>query len=199
MQILERPLRGSRLSLLFRNASGKDFVVLGGGSAAFDRARVALRLRVETVNIACLEAMENIPASEDEILQGREEGLRVHPSKIAAKTLRENGRVSGVEFADVISFHFEDDGTVQTETGDGAPSLREADTVVFAIGQQAEIPRFFNIDTEDGGRIEMDTYTGETSREGVFAAGDAATGSGTLIGGGIGKKMCLGCGPLYRR
>jgi len=165
-------------------------VVLGGGNAAFDCARIALRLGAEQVHIACIESREEIPASGDEIVQGQEEGVLIHPSKTAARILAENGRVTGVEFLDVESLHFEDDGPLQLETVEDSSSLIEADTVIFAIGQKAEIPESFEIDTDDNDRIEMDPYTGETSREGVFAAGDAVSGAGALIGAITSGRKC---------
>jgi NADPH-dependent glutamate synthase beta subunit-like oxidoreductase/Pyruvate/2-oxoacid:ferredoxin oxidoreductase delta subunit/ferredoxin len=160
---------------------GKKVVVLGGGNVAFDCARIARRLGAEQVHIACLECRTDMPAACDEIDQGEAEGILVHPSKTSTRILSENGKITGVEFLDVESFTFDEDKNPQIEVVENSQHVLEADTVIFAIGQRPEIPEGFGLDTAANHLIELDSYTFNTSREGVFAAGDAVTGTASVI------------------
>jgi NADPH-dependent glutamate synthase beta subunit-like oxidoreductase len=86
-----------------------------------------------------------------------------------------------VEFLDVASFSFDEDKNVEIETVDNSAHVLDADTVIFAIGQRPEIPEAFGIDITKTSLIEIESYSLETSREGVFAAGDAVTGASSVI------------------
>lgn len=162
-------------------AVGKRVVVLGGGNVAFDCARTARRLGADEVLMACLECREEMPAAEDEIRQGEEEGIIVRPSHTSTRVLTEDGRVTGVEFLDVESCVFDEEGIPQIETVAGSTHVIEADTVIFAVGQRPDVPEGFDIDKTDRGLIELDTFTYATSREDVFAGGDAVTGTASVI------------------
>jgi NADPH-dependent glutamate synthase beta subunit-like oxidoreductase/Pyruvate/2-oxoacid:ferredoxin oxidoreductase delta subunit/ferredoxin len=159
---------------------GARVVVLGGGNVAFDCARVARRLGAQEVQTACLECREEMPADVDEILQGEGEGVCIRPAHAATRILSDGGRVTGVEFLEVESFSF-DDGIPQVETVAGSEHVVAADTVIFAIGQVPDVPEGFGVGTTERRLIDVDAYTLSTSREGVFAAGDAASGSGSVI------------------
>jgi formate dehydrogenase beta subunit len=160
---------------------GKKVMVLGGGNVAFDCARVARRIGAEDVLIACLECREDIPAACDEIEQAEEEGISVNSSKTSTRILSENGQIKGVEFLDVESFSFDEDMNPKIEFIEDSQHIMEADTVIFAVGQYPDIPEKFDLDKTERNFIELDSYTFETSREGVFAAGDAVTGTSSVI------------------
>jgi formate dehydrogenase beta subunit len=160
---------------------GNKVVVLGGGSVAFDCARVARRLGVGEVQIACLEDRVNMPASSDEIKQGEEEGVLVYPGRTATRIIREHGRIKGVEFLEVTSFGFDEDKNVKIEVKDNSYHILEANSVIFAIGQRPEIPAGFGLDTTTRHLVELDPYTLGTNREGVFAAGDVVSGTASVI------------------
>jgi formate dehydrogenase (NADP+) beta subunit len=160
---------------------GKNVLVLGGGNVAFDCGRVARRLGAEKINIACLECRTDMTASCDEIDQGEEEGICIYPSKTFTRILSENGRIAGVEFLDVQSFSFDDDKRLQIEVVENSHHVLSADTVIFAIGQRPEIPDGFGIETGQGHLITIDSYTSATNKEGVYAAGDAVTGTSSVI------------------
>jgi formate dehydrogenase beta subunit len=171
-------------------AVGKRVVVLGGGNAAFDCARVALRLGAEQVDLFCIESRTNMLASEDEIEQAEAEGIRIHPSKTATAIRGGSGKVAGVEFLDVESFYFDDDNDLQLEIVEDSQTSIEADTVIFAVGQQPEIPEGFGLDILSNNLIEVDPYSFTTSRDGVFAAGNAITGTGSLIDAVASGRNC---------
>ena len=156
-------------------------MVLGGGNVAFDCARVARRLGADEVLVACLESEETMPASADEIQQGLEEGLQIYPSRTFIRIVREDGKVKGVELKKVSAFYYDEDKRLQVETVDDSAHVIEADLVIFAIGQRPNIPDGFGIDKTESGLIDADPKTMRTSRDGVFAAADAVTGTDSVI------------------
>ncbi len=161
--------------------TGKRVVVLGGGNVAFDCARMARRLGADEVRIACLENRNEMPAACDEIEQGEEEGIVVHPARTCTRILDGDRQVTGVECLEVAAFEFGGDGRAHIDAVEGSAHVLPADTVIFAIGQRPEIPDQFELDTDERGHIEVDPYTFDTSVEGVFAAGDAVNVSGSVI------------------
>lgn len=162
-------------------ALGSKVVVLGGGNVAFDCARLARRLGAEEVVIACLESKNEMPAACDEIEEGEEEGILVHPMLTFTKIIEENGKAAGVECLKVTEFAFDEDGRLQLETEQGSEHVLTADTVIFAIGQVPEIPEDFDLDRDERGRIEIDPYMLETNKDGVYAVGDAVLGTTSVI------------------
>ncbi len=159
---------------------GRKVLVLGGGNVAFDCARAARRLG-SAVKMACLEARETMPAASDEIEQGEEEGITVYPARTFTRILTENGKITGVECLEVTSLTFNEEKVPQIETREESQHVIEADTVIFAIGQRPEIPEGFGLSTAAGNLIEVDEFTFTTSKEGIFAAGDAVNGTSSVI------------------
>ncbi|HUL20193.1 MAG TPA: FAD-dependent oxidoreductase [Thermodesulfobacteriota bacterium] len=160
---------------------GEKVLVLGGGNVAFDCARVARRLGADEVHLVCLESRHKMVATPEEILQGEEEGVVLHPSRTFTRILTNDGRIMGVECLNVDSFEFDEEGKAQISAIEGSEHLLPADTIIFAIGQRPQIPPSFELVTGKGNRIEVDSYTFQTSREGVYAAGDAVTGTTSVI------------------
>jgi formate dehydrogenase beta subunit len=159
---------------------GGNVLVLGGGNVAFDCARAARRLGA-AVKLACLEARETMPATGDEIQQGEEEGIEIYPARTFTHILTENGKITGVECLEVTSLTFDEEKNPQIETQEDSQHIINADTVIFAIGQRPEIPEGFGLNTSTGNCIEVDEFTFTTSKEGVFAAGDAVNGTSSAI------------------
>jgi hypothetical protein len=142
---------------------------------------MARRLGAGQVHIACLESRAALTASADEVRQGEEEGIVVYPSRTFTRIVIENGKIRGVECQEVESFSFDEDKNLQIEIRDNSFHLLEADTVIFAIGQRPEIPEGFGLAVTPNHLIELDSYSYVTSREGVFAAGDAVNGTSSVI------------------
>lgn len=159
---------------------GKRVVIVGGGNVAFDCARVARRLGAEDVHVACLEPRDKMLSSPDEIEAGIEEGIFLHTSQGFKQILCQDGQVVGLECNDVDSFSFED-GKLQVECVPNSEHVFPADNVVFAVGQRPEIPEQFDLELSSRGLVEVDEYSLETSMEGVFATGDAVSGTATVI------------------
>ncbi len=163
---------------------GKKVVVLGGGNVAFDCARTALRLGATEVRVACLEPEDSMLATETEIEEGAEEGIIYHCSHTFIKMVDDgNGHIAGIECHDVSSFGFEE-GRLRVNIVSGSEHILPADTLIFAVGQVPEldlIKSVSDIGTIRGRTIEIDADTMATGKEGVFAAGDAVTGTTSVV------------------
>jgi formate dehydrogenase beta subunit len=163
---------------------GKRVVVLGGGNVAFDCARTALRLGASDVHIACLEAGDCMLATPEEVGCGTEEGIIVHNSQTFARIMGDSGHVSGVECLDVKSFEFDKEGSLHVEPVTGSEHILPADTVIFATGQLPEPGLIAGVDGVNTSRqhtVEVDINTLAAGRAGVFAAGDAVTGTASIV------------------
>ncbi|HJX03985.1 MAG TPA: FAD-dependent oxidoreductase, partial [Dehalococcoidia bacterium] len=172
---------------------GKRVVVMGGGNVAFDCARVARRLGAEEVVVACLECREAMLASSEEIEEGIEEGITIRNSRNFLQILGDNGYVSGVQCQEVSSFEFEEDGNLRIDVVDGSEHVLAADTVIFAMGQIPEVPEGYKLPIGRGNRIQIEDESMTTDREGVYCAGDAVTGTTSVIEAiAAGRKAAIG-------
>lgn len=163
---------------------GERVVVLGGGNVAFDCARTALRLGAAEVHIACLEPRDGMLATPEEIQWGEEEGIIIHTSHTFTKIVSDNGHITGIECLNVRSFEFDNEGKVHIDSIAGTEHILPADTVIFAIGQVPElglVDGVSGIKTTRRHTLEVDSVTLATGKEGVFAAGDAVTGTTSVI------------------
>ena len=160
---------------------GDRILVLGGGNVAFDCARAALRLGAKQVSLACLESRDNMPASSDEIEEGEEEGIAVYPGRSFTRILCDGNHITGAECVEVSSLDFDEENNPEIDVAEGTEHVIEADTVIIATGQRPELPEGFGLDTTGSGCIELDSFSLETSRDGVFAAGDAVSGTSSVI------------------
>jgi formate dehydrogenase (NADP+) beta subunit len=160
---------------------GERVLVLGGGNVALDCARVARRLGAREVSVAFPESRDRMVAAPEEIEEGEEEGVVLHPSLGFTRILGEDGRIEGVECLDVSSFARDENGVVRIETAAGTEHVLPADMVIFAVGQRPWIPDGFNLKRNEVDRVRVDPRTCETAREGVFAVGDTVGGTASVI------------------
>ena len=159
---------------------GDKVVVLGGGDVAFDCARVARRMGADEVHIACLEARETMIAGKEETLQGEEEGILIHPAQSFLRIVGD-GHVSGVELKEVKSFSFDENKCAIIETIEGSEHVIAADTTIFAVGQRPEGSESFGVELGRGKCFDVDKKTLSSNKPGIFAAGDAVTGTLSVI------------------
>ena len=163
--------------------SGKHVLVLGGGNVAMDCARTALRLGASKVDMACLEAHDKMPATLDEIEEALEEGITIHNSRSFKRIVNKDGHVAGVEAVNVTFMQFVE-GRLELETQEGSEHIFDCDAVIFAIGQRAGlafIPESAGVGVTRQATIAVNPNTGAATRPGVFAAGDATTGTAFVI------------------
>ena len=165
--------------------------VVGGGNVAMDAARTSLRLGAEYVAIVYRRAEEQMPARREEIHHAKEEGvefnLLCNPVAIRGD---ENGRVKSIECIRMELGEPDASGRSRPVPVEGSNFEIPVDCVVMAIGNS---PNPLIRTTTEGleanrhGCIVVDEKTMRTSREGVYAAGDAVSGAATVIlamGGG---------------
>jgi NADPH-dependent glutamate synthase beta subunit-like oxidoreductase len=162
-------------------ALGRRVLVLGGGNVAFDCARVALRPGAKEAGVACLECREDIPADPQEVAEAEAEGVMVHHSRTFTGITSGGEAACAVECLEVESFEIDEEGRLEIEEVWGSEHSLRADTVILAIGQRPDIPEDWDLALTPAGTVELDDYTFETSREGVFAAGDAVTGTASVV------------------
>jgi NADPH-dependent glutamate synthase beta subunit-like oxidoreductase len=177
LDFLEDVSKGKEVKL------GENVLVLGGGAVACDVARIARRLGAPQVSMSCLESRETLPARPWEIKEAEEEGIKIFPSRSFKRILENDGRVSGVECVDVKWMEFDADGKLNLETVEGSEHILEADTVIFAIGQALDRTLIENdgLELTKRGTIKVSPENLETTHEGVFAGGDAASGPASVI------------------
>ena len=165
---------------------GNQVVVIGGGSVALDTARTAVRLGADRVQVVCLESLEQMPANPWEIKEARAEGIDIFPARTTLEVMGDDGRVAGVRCSEIVFRGFFPDGRPDMDIIPGTEYLFPADTVIFATGQAvglALIPPDTHVEVTRQRTIGVDLGTMATSRQGVFAAGDAVTGRGFVIDG----------------
>lgn len=160
---------------------GKRVAIIGGGNVAFDCARVARRLGAEAVTVFCPESGEQMQADPEEIRQGGEEGIMLHPGRLLSRVIGEQGYVTGVETLAVAEIATDQEKGLRIRTIDGTEEIIPADQVIFAVRQVPEDSEKFGVALGPGNRILVDQDTLETSRKGVFAAGDTVTGTDLVI------------------
>jgi heterodisulfide reductase subunit A-like polyferredoxin len=163
----------------------KRVMVLGGGNVAVDVARTAVRLGAADVHLACLESRETMPAHPWEIEACEAEGIHVHPSRSFKRIVEnEDNGVGGLECLDVAFMEFTSDGRLTLETRPGSEHIIPCDVVIFSIGQRAGlgfIPESAGVGVTRQQTIAVNPNTFAATRPGVFAAGDATTGTAFVI------------------
>lgn len=146
--------------------------------AALDVARAAVRFGAKRVEMACLEAPHEMPASREEIEQAMEERITIHHRKGPKRILSRNGRVAGLETLDVASV-FDAQGRFNPTFIPNTEKKIDADTIIIAIGQAADLSF---IKPSDGiaitsrGMIKIHPETLATTAPGIYAGGDLAFG-----------------------
>lgn len=150
---------------------------------ALDVARTALREGVPNVHLYCLESLDEIPADREEIEVAQEEGIQVHTRWGPRRLVGREGKVSAVDMVR-CERAFDEAGRFAPTFVEGSDERIDCDTVVLAIGQQADLSW---VRPEDGldvtrqGTVKTDRVTLATSRPDVFAGGDLAFGARIII------------------
>ncbi len=141
--------------------SGRTVVVVGGGGTAMDCARAALRLGAAAVDVVCLEQRDEMPAHEDEVIRCMDEGVRFHHGW-GIRALAGDGSLARIELKRCTRV-FDESGRFDPRYDETQTQELAADVAIVAIGQEAErsiLPE---------------------SLEGIFLAGDLATGPRSVV------------------
>jgi len=161
---------------------GKKVIVIGGGNVAIDVAMTALREGAEDVTLVCLEKRDEMPAWDYEIEDAVEEGVRIVNSLGPKRFFEANGSVKGVEFKSCTAV-FDEKGAFNPQYDEQDLTSMEAETVIVAIGQAADLSftEQEGVPVTPRGGLQADPVTLETSIEGVFAGGDVFYGPKSVV------------------
>jgi len=172
----------------------KKVAVVGGGNVAMDAARTALRLGAEKVYIVYRRSMEELPARKEEVEHAEEEGIEF---KILNNPVGILGYGTGKEAEERLRGTVKAIRVIRCELGEpdekgrrrpveipGSEYNIDVDCVIMAIGTSPN-PLIKNttkgLEVNRHGGIIVEESTGKTSKEGVYAGGDAVTGAATVI------------------
>ncbi len=164
--------------------AGKKVAVVGGGNVAMDAARTALRLGAE-VHIVYRRSEAELPARVEEVHHAKEEGvifdLLTNPTKI---NVDENGNITSMTVIKMEAGEPDASGRRRPVEIPGSEYDIEVDTVIMSLGTSPN-PLISSttkgLETNRRKCIVADEDNGQTSKEGVFAGGDAVTGAATVI------------------
>lgn len=172
----------------------KNVAVVGGGNVAMDAARTALRLGAENVYIVYRRSMTELPARKEEVEHAEEEGIKFellrNPVEIIGynnsddKRDPKNGFVTGMKVVKCELGEPDEKGRRRPVEVPGSEYVIDVDCVIMAIGTSPN-PLIKNttegLEVNRHGGIIVEESTGKTSKDGVYAGGDAVTGAATVI------------------
>jgi glutamate synthase (NADPH/NADH) small chain len=172
----------------------KNVAVVGGGNVAMDAARTALRLGADNVYIVYRRSMEELPARKEEVEHAEEEGIQFkilnNPVEILGyhnpddRRDKRNGFVTGIKVIKCELGAPDEKGRRRPVEVPGSEYVIDVDCVIMAIGTSPN-PLIKNttagLEVNSHGGIIVEEATGKTSKEGVYAGGDAVTGAATVI------------------
>ncbi len=182
---------------------GKKAAIVGGGNVAMDAARTALRLGAES-HIVYRRSEEELPARLEEVHHAKEEGVifdtLVNPIEILED---EKGWVKGMKCIRMELGAPDQSGRRRPVEIPGSEFIMEVDTVIMSLGTSPNpliASTTKGLDINRWRCIVADEETGLTSREGVYAGGDAVTGAATVIlAMGAGKKAASAIDEYLRK
>ena len=183
-------------------AAGKKVAVVGGGNVAMDAARTALRLGAE-VHVVYRRSEAELPARAEEVHHAKEEGiifdLLTNPKKI---NVDENGNITSMTVIKMELGEPDASGRRRPVEIEGSEYDIEVDTVIMSLGTSPN-PLISSttkgLETNRRKCIVAEEENGQTSKEGVFAGGDAVTGAATVIlAMGAGKAGAKGIDEYLR-
>ena len=163
---------------------GDKVIVIGGGNAAIDASRTALRLGAKAVNIVYRRSRQEMPANEAEIEEAEFEGVKIHYLAAPTKILGKNGRVTGMESIQTRLGEPDSSGRRRPVPIEGSEFIIDADVIIPAISQEPDIsflPEGHGLTISKWNSFVVDPVTLATNQEGSFAGGDAVTGPTTVI------------------
>ncbi len=163
---------------------GKKVVIIGGGNAAVDAARTALRLGAESVTMLYRRTRDEMPAWDEEVHEAEREGVRIKFLVAPIEIVEKGGKVAGVKCAQMVLGPFDKSGRRRPVKGVDPEFVQDADMVISAIGQsldqQALGGNGLTLKLASNDYVEVNENTQQTSVEWIFAGGDAASGPSSV-------------------
>ena len=157
-------------------------VVIGGGNTAMDAARTAYRLGPKEVHIFYRRSREEMPANPLKIKETEEEGIKFQFLVAPKRILGKNGRVTAMECVRMALGEPDESGRRRPIPVESSEFLVELDTLILALGETPDLsflPK--EIEVTEKNTIAIYPFTMETTKEGVFAGGDAVSGPATVV------------------
>ena len=178
---------------------GKKAAIIGGGNVAMDAARVARRLGTE-VTVLYRRRVVDMPADEEEIEGAYDEGVVIEPQTIPVEVISDQGKVKAIKYLRAKMVREDKGGRPRPAPIEGSEEIIEIDTIIGAIGQEAEygfIPQDYLEKLEmKKGRILVDKYN-KTTLDRVFAGGDSVNTTADAISAiADGHRAALGIEKL---
>ncbi len=168
-----------------KDVENKRVIVIGGGDVAIDVARTASRLGAADVQILMREHKDFIPASPEEISGAIFEDIVLHTSINFLSIVDDgSGNVAGLECQRVHLFEIDENGRWIPDIIEDSEFVIDADVIVFSAGQKAGlsfIPEAREVKVNPNHTLVVDADTLETGHPGIFAAGDAVSGTAFVI------------------
>jgi heterodisulfide reductase subunit A len=164
-------------------AKGK-LIVIGGGNAAIDSARVGWRMGFDEVYILYRRTKKEMPANSWEIDAAEHEGVILQYLAAPVEILGENGKVTGMKCIKMELGEPDASGRRRPVPMEGSEYVIDAQTIVPAISQGADLsflPKEHTFELSRWNTFEIDEETGATNLPGVFAGGDVVTGPDIAI------------------
>ena len=163
---------------------GQQVVVIGGGNAAIDTARTAIRLGAESVTVLYRRTREEMPAYAEEIEEAENEGVKIRVLTAPLEILNWEGLVTGVSCQAMTLGEFDRSGRRRPVATAEPPFVIQADQVITAIGQRLEPAKLLGdlkVALSRDGFIAADPHTGRTSLDWLYSGGDAVTGPSSVV------------------
>lgn len=157
---------------------GGKTVVLGGGNVAIDVARTSSRCGSAEVSVYCLEARDIMPASEEEIAEAEEEGVKINCGWGPKEILTENGKVKGVVMRKCLSVFDEEKRFAPVYDENETITIR-CENVFMSIGQSiiwGDLLADTGVELGRGQAAVADGLTYQTAEPDIFVGGDVYTG-----------------------
>ncbi len=190
-------LKGVMPALLFLEAIAKEepvplgqrVAIIGGGNAAIDSARTALR-RGATVTVIYRRERKDMPAIQEEVEAAEQEGAHFVFLATPHRIVGETGAVKAIEVLKTRLGEFDSSGRRRPIPTEEIQSYK-CDTVILAVGEAVDrdFCKASGLSIKENGTLEYDRYTLETSRERFYAGGDLISGASNVSNAmGYGKK-----------
>ncbi|MFH1881597.1 MAG: NADH-ubiquinone oxidoreductase-F iron-sulfur binding region domain-containing protein, partial [Planctomycetota bacterium] len=164
---------------------GKRIVVLGGGNAAVDVARSAVRLGANEITILYRRTQHEMPAYEEEIEGALEEGVKLVTLGIPKRVIGKGELVSAIEFLRAELGEADADGRRRPVPVEGSETTIQCDIVIPAIGQIASTESLNVIggpELTKWGTVKVDPVGLNTTVDAIYSGGDCVTGPASVIG-----------------
>ena len=186
----------ARVNLDADRSVGRQVAVAGGGDAALDAARTALRLGAGEVVVLYRRSRAEMPASAREVEEAEREGVVFQFLSAPVRVLAEGGRVVSLECLRTELGEPDEDGRRRPVPVSGSEFTVQADHVIEAIGQSPVLDGLaeeLGLDLTPAGAIRTDARTGQSNHPKIFAGGDVVTGPATVIDAiAAGKRAAYG-------